>query len=188
MMRTTLIHLRKKYPDYVFKISGHSFGGGLGQLCALAMAKDEKLNKHLNQELISFGMPPIGDENHSEEVNWLVTKNQRIYNVFDPVPNLSLLFHFIFGLKHAGIKKPQLDLPSTIGILMILILLLLMAGLMTNSTWSFTFLFLLMAIIFLLAVGWYKHVHYFGKRLGTSCQQQRVCFKLNTRQSIVLKC
>ncbi len=177
-MRKTLIHLRKKHPNYVVQISGHSLGGGLGQLCALTIAKDEELNKNLNLDFTSFGMPPIGDEKHAEEVDRLVTKNQRIYNVFDPVSNLPLLFRLILGLNHAGIKRPQLRLPSTIGISIILILFLWMIG---NSTWTLIGLFLLTAVIVLPGIGLYQHLYYFGKRLGTRCQRQQVCFNLNTR-------
>ena len=83
-MEFALIRLKTKYPDFELLLCGHSLGGSIAQIAACRISKDELFLREKIQ-LITFGMPKIGNKKHAEAVNALVPRNLRVVNQWDLV-------------------------------------------------------------------------------------------------------
>mmetsp|Transcript_42914 Transcript_42914/g.99495 ORF Transcript_42914/g.99495 Transcript_42914/m.99495 type:complete len:372 (-) Transcript_42914:470-1585(-) len=82
-------------------LTGHSLGGALAQLAAVAIARTSDEGRPMRPLLITFAAPAIGDVAFAAELSAAAEPcgGLRVYNRDDPIPALSTLV----GYKHAGV-------------------------------------------------------------------------------------
>ncbi|BAZ09587.1 lipase class 3 [Calothrix sp. NIES-4071] len=93
-------------------VTGHSLGGGLAHLCALALRRSIK-DLYLTTKVYTIAAPKVGNNSFAKYYNQQIGERMsyRVENWFDPVPNLPLPVPFplnIFAVN--GLKIGELYL------------------------------------------------------------------------------
>ncbi|XP_067941783.1 lipase ZK262.3-like [Watersipora subatra] len=78
--------LKKLYPDFTVRFSGHSLGGALASIAAFKFIQEGKLSKD-EVTLYTYGMPRVGDKLYAAEHDRRVDSSFRLVNYKDCVPH-----------------------------------------------------------------------------------------------------
>lgn len=116
----------KEIPTLRIYLTGHSLGGALALLTAVYIKQNivpyMKGIADIDIKVYTFGAPPVFEKNSAIEVEDLLGKTNiiRVWNVGDPVPNLSIvrknenvfknsLLMLLLGYRHVGLSVPLYD-------------------------------------------------------------------------------
>ncbi|KAG8464983.1 hypothetical protein KFE25_012346 [Diacronema lutheri] len=82
-------------------LTGHSLGGALAQLAAVAIANASTAERPLRALLVTFAAPAVGDGTFARELRAAAEPcgGLRVYNTDDPIPHIATTL----GYKHAGV-------------------------------------------------------------------------------------
>jgi len=96
-VKNSLEEKMKAYPGYTVAVTGHSLGGALASLAALALVQDKLVPSH-RVFLYNFGSPRVGDKLYANNHDRLV-------------PNSFRVVHYKDIVAHIPTRSPSLDPP-----------------------------------------------------------------------------
>lgn len=116
----------KEIPTLRIYLTGHSLGGALALLSAVYLKQNivpyMKGIANIEIKVYTYGAPPVFETNSASEVEAMLGKNNiiRVWNVGDPVPNISIvrknenvfknsLLMLLLGYRHVGLSVPLYD-------------------------------------------------------------------------------